>query len=77
MTEEELNVLNRMVSAYLNVAEINALDRHPMTTQDWTKELDSFLKITRKDILKDNGKISHKQALKKLMKNITNICKHI
>lgn len=65
MTEEELNVLNRMVSAYLDVAEINALDRHPMTMQDWIKELDSFLKITRKDILKDNGKISYKQALKK------------
>lgn len=54
-----------MVSAYLDVAEINALDRHPMTMQDWIKELDSFLKITRKDILKDNGKISYKQALKK------------
>lgn len=68
MTEEELNVLNRMVSAYLDVAEINALDRHPMTMQDWIKELDSFLKITRKDILKDNGKISYKQALKKAHK---------
>lgn len=65
LTEEELNILNRMVSAYLDIAEINALDRHPMTMQDWIDELDSFLKMTRKDILKDNGKISHEQALKK------------
>ena len=65
LTEEELNILNRMVSAYLDIAEINALDRHPMTMQDWINELDSFLKMTRKDILKGSGKISHEQALRK------------
>ena len=65
LTEEELNILNRMVSAYLDVAEINALDRHPMTMQDWVNELDTFLKMTRKDILKGKGTISHEKALKK------------
>ncbi len=65
LTEEEMNTLNRMVSAYLDVAEINALDRRPMTMQDWVNELDTFLKMTRKDILKDSGKISHEEALKK------------
>ncbi len=65
LTEEELNILNRMVSAYLDIAEINALDRHPMTMQDWVNELDSFLKMTRKDILKGKGTISHEKALKK------------
>ena len=65
LTEEELNILNRMVSAYLDIAEINALDRHPMTMQDWIDELNSFLKMTRKDILKGSGKISHEQTLKK------------
>ena len=65
LTEEELNILNRMVSAYLDIAEINALDRHPMTMQDWINELDSFLKMTRRDILKGSGKLSPKQALKK------------
>ena len=54
-----------MVSAYLDIAEINALDRHPMTMQDWVNELDSFLKMTRKDILKGKGTISHEKALKK------------
>ena len=65
LTEEELNILNRMVSAYLDIAEINALDRHLMTMQDWVNELDSFLKMTRKDILKGSGTISHKKALEK------------
>lgn len=54
-----------MVSAYLDVAEINALDKHPMAMQDWVNELDSFLKMTRKDILSGSGNISHEQALKK------------
>ena len=51
LTEEELNILNRMVSAYLDVAELNALDRRPMTMQDWVNELDTFLK-NRNFILK-------------------------
>ena len=65
LTEEELNILNRMVSAYLDVAEINALDRHPMTMKDWIMELDSFLKMTRKNILTNAGSVSHEEALKK------------
>ena len=65
LTEEELNILNRMVSAYLDVAELNALDRRPMTMQDWINELDTFLKMTRKDILSNSGTISHKKALEK------------
>ena len=65
LTEDELNILNRMVSAYLDIAEINALDRNPMTMKDWINELDSFLKMTRKEILNTTGTISHEQALKK------------
>jgi len=68
LTEKELNILNRMVSAYLDIAEINALDMHPMTMQDWTNELDNFLKMTRKDILNHSGTISHKEALEKAHK---------
>ncbi len=65
LTEDELNVLNRMVSAYLDIAEINALDRRVMKMQDWINELDDFLKLTRKDILNHKGIVSHEQALKK------------
>ncbi len=65
LSEKELQILNRMVSAYLDVAEINALNMHPMTMKDWTKELDSFLTMTHKDILNHKGKVSHEEALKK------------
>lgn len=68
LTEEELKILNRMVSSYLDIAEINALNREPMTMQDWIEELDAFLKMTRKDILKNSGKISHEEALRKAHK---------
>ena len=62
---EELEILNRLVSAYLDVAEINALRRKAMTMEDWVRELDSFLTMTHNDVLNSKGTISHKQALKK------------
>ena len=68
LTLEELDVLNRLVSAYLDVAEINALRRKAMRMQDWINELDSFLTMTHNDILTNSGKISHKQALEKAHK---------
>ena len=65
LSEKEIQILNRMVSAYLDVAEINALNRNPMTMKDWNNELDGFLTMTHKDILTDKGIISHEEALKK------------
>lgn len=65
LSEKELDLLNRMVSAYLDVAEINALNMHAMTMKDWIKELDGFLTMTHKDILNGAGAISHENALEK------------
>lgn len=65
LTEEELQILNRLVSAYLDVAEVSALRRKVMTMRDWIKELDSFLTMTHNDILNHKGKVSHEEALKK------------
>jgi hypothetical protein len=65
LTEEELNILNRMVTAYLEIAEIQALDQTPMYMADWIKQLDTFLKMTNKDILKHSGTISHQKAIEK------------
>lgn len=65
LSKKELDLLNRMVSAYLDVAEINALNMHPMTMKDWIRELDGFLTMTHKDILNGAGKISHEKALQK------------
>lgn len=65
LAEKELSILNRIVSAYLELAELQALNQEPMYMKDWIKQLDSFLKMTRKDILNNAGTISHKQALEK------------
>ena len=59
LSKEELDMLNRMVSAYLDIAEINALNMHAMTMEDWKKELDSFLTMTHKEILQGAGTVSH------------------
>ena len=68
LTLEELDFLNKLVTAYLDVAEVNALKMHAMTMSDWVKELDSFLTMTHNDILNHKGKISHEKALEKAHK---------
>ncbi len=65
LAEDELNILNRMVTAFLEIAEIQALDHTPMYMSDWIKQLDNFLKLTNKDILQHSGTISHQQAIEK------------
>ncbi len=65
LTLEELDFLNKLVTAYLDVAEVNALRMHAMTMSDWVKELDSFLTMTHNDILNHKGKIPHEKALEK------------
>ncbi len=65
LAEDELNILNRMVTAFLEIAEIQALDRTPMYMSDWIKQLDTFLKMTNKNILQHSGTISHQKAIKK------------
>jgi hypothetical protein len=65
LNDDELNILNRMVTAFLEIAEIQALDRKPMYMSDWVKQLDNFLKLTNKDILQHTGTISHQQAIEK------------
>jgi hypothetical protein len=65
LSEEELNILNRIVTAYLEVAELQALNKIPMYMKDWKECLDDFLKMTGQKILEDAGRISHQMALDK------------
>ena len=65
LQNDELNILNRMVTAYLEVAEIQALNREPMYMKDWVVRLDAFLTMTGKNILNHSGKISHESAIEK------------
>ncbi len=63
LTEKELDILNRIVSMYLDYAELQAIERRAMKMADWIEELNYFLTMNRKDILKDSGKISHEYAM--------------
>ncbi|MFZ5562959.1 MAG: virulence RhuM family protein [Thermodesulfobacteriota bacterium] len=65
LNEKELDLLNRIVTAYLEVAEIQALNRNPMTMADWIERLHQFLTMTGRDLLTHAGKISHEEALHK------------
>lgn len=68
LNEKELDILNRMVTAYLELAELQALNRKPMYMKDWINRLDDFLTMTGNDILINAGSISHQKALDKAHK---------
>ncbi len=58
LSKEELELLGRIVGAYLDLAEDRAKRKIPMTMEDWAKRLDQFLTFNEREILKDAGKIS-------------------
>ena len=62
LSEKEIGQLERMVSAYLDLAEMQAMRHIPMTMSDWEERLNGFLKLWDREVLKDNGKISAEMA---------------
>ena len=62
LNEEEMDYLERIVSVYLEFAELQATRKIPMSMEDWAKRLDGFLEFNGNEILTDAGKISHEQA---------------
>jgi hypothetical protein len=77
LNEKELDILNRMVTAYLEIAEIQAMNRQPMYMKDWVMRLDSFLTLTGKEILDHAGTISHESAIEKAHLEYENYKKRI
>ena len=65
LSDTELDALNKIVTAYLDIAEVRALDHEPMYMKDWLETIDDYLKMTRREILTTAGRVSHKQALDK------------
>jgi hypothetical protein len=65
LTENELKILNNLVSGYFDLAEINALEHKPMYMNDYVEQLDSVLTSGNRKLLTDAGKVSHDQAMKK------------
>ena len=62
LNKQELDYLERIVSLYLDFAELQAMRKIPMSMQDWAKRLDGFLEFNGNEILTGPGKISHEQA---------------
>lgn len=65
LTEQELKVLNNIVSGYFDFAEINALEHRPMYMKDYVEQLDNILSSGGRKLLKGSGSVSHIQALTK------------
>lgn len=65
LTEQELKVLNNLVSAYFDLAELNAIEHREMRMADYVTELDSILGSTKRKVLDNAGKISHAVAMEK------------
>jgi len=63
LSEDELIFFNRIVTMYLDYAEMQALNKRVMTMQDWVVKLDAFLTFNEKDILQHQGKVSHDVAV--------------
>ena len=65
LTEAELKILNNIVSAYFDLAEVKAMNHEPMQMQGWIIQLDRMIETFDKKVLTDAGTISHKEAIKK------------
>lgn len=65
LDEKELDALNKIVTAYLDIAEVHALNQEPMYMKEWLETIDDYLRMTRCDILTTKGKVTHQQALEK------------
>ncbi len=71
---EEIGALNRIVTAYLEFAELQAMNGRPMYMADWIAKLDDFLRLSDRNILTHAGKISHEQAIEKAEVEFDNYC---
>ena len=65
LNEDELRVLNNLVSGYFDLAEINAIEHKPMYMSDYVEQLDAVLSSGGRKLLKDAGRVSHQQAIEK------------
>lgn len=62
LNEDEIQILNRLVSAYLEFAELQAVRQRPMYMKDWIEKLDDFIKMSGSELLNHAGRISHGEA---------------
>lgn len=65
LAEDELRVLNNLVSGYFDLAEINAIEHRPMKMSDYVRQLDAVLSSGGRQLLSGAGNVSHQQAMEK------------
>jgi len=65
LKEDELKILNNLVSGYFDLAEINAIEHKPMYMSDYVEQLDAILTSGNRKLLEGPGKVSHEEAMKK------------
>ena len=63
LNEKELNQLNRVVTMYLDYAELQAQNKKVMNMKDWVEKPDAFLKFNERNILQNVGKVAHEIAV--------------
>lgn len=68
LSEKELQILNLLVSQYLDFAELQAIEQNPMTMQQWIEKLDNILSVGNRPFLTNAGTVSHKQAIEKAIR---------
>jgi hypothetical protein len=72
LTQQEIETLNLIVSAYLDFAELQAHSRKPMAMREWIAKLDAFLRLSDRELLTHAGTISHDAALAKAQSEFDN-----
>ena len=70
LNEKEMSRLNRLVTMFIDYAELMAEDEVLMSMQDWVDQTNQFLSNNRRKVLEGKGRISHDQAIKRLRKNM-------
>lgn len=70
LTADEIGVMNKIVTAYLEFAELQALSRRPMHMADWIAKLDEYLKLSERKVLDHTGAITHADAVAKAQQEL-------
>ena len=76
LKEDELKILNNIVSGYFDFAEIQAMRHQPMYMSDYVEHLDNVLKATGENLLEGAGKVSHSQAMEKAKEEYQKFLEH-
>jgi hypothetical protein len=76
LTADRLNALNRIVSLYIEYAELQAFGRCPMTMQDWVTKLDEFLKVSGRLLLDHAGSVSAEPPRRRQSSNTLDVTRY-